>query len=98
MFTCETRGSSSLTLRWMNDQYGIQIIFSTPDPVGAVRCSDVNPNTNATLINNTIDNEKQLLISELHIKALAQFSAASISCSDNANVSIIEFEILGKVI
>ena len=88
ILTCETRTRVSLplTLRWRSEQYigmgGAQLTFSTANPVNATERSTANPNTIATLIENTIEDDERVLVSELRIITSAGFPRETITCMD----------------
>lgn len=97
MFNCETRGSPALTLRWRSDEYDIQITFSTPDRVGTRR-SDAISNISAILTENTMEDGQHVLVSNLNITVTAESPTASVSCSDSANTSSFDFQLLGILV
>ena len=62
--TCETRGSS--VIAWSSDEYigtNSQLEIRIIDNIGDRCTSSVNPNTIATLINNTVEDGELVLVS-----------------------------------
>ena len=97
--TCETRGSPILA--WTSDEYieqgGTQLAFGTFNAVNFTRVSPVNPNTIATLIENTVENGVSVLVSTLRIKALSAFLSSSVNCihSGNGNTNSSRVQVIG---
>ena len=86
IFMCTTTGSAIIS--WTgNDYVGDQIGFNTANTVGETRQGSANPNTIATLINNTIDDTTQLpvLVSQLQITVSTISSNQSVICVHNSN-------------
>ena len=83
-FTCETRGSPIIA--WTSEEYiergATQLDFATFNSIGTEEISPVNPNTVATLINNTIEDGVQVLVSQLRIIVSATFSTSTVTCID----------------
>ena len=82
--TCKTRGS--IVISWASEEYigarGIQLWFNTFDNIGNTHASHMNPNTVATLINKTVEDGVQVLVSQLHIIAQSQFMNPSVTCTN----------------
>ena len=80
--TCETRGSA--VLAWASEEYigarGTRLHFTTFSNIGDIRASLMNLNTVATLINNTVEDGIQVLVSQLRITAQSQFMNPSVTC------------------
>ena len=86
IITCETRGSS--VMAWISDEYigsGSLLQFLIIDNIGDWHTSSVNPNTIATLINNTVEDGELILESQLRIRAVSQFMNSSVTCIDLAS-------------
>ena len=100
-FTCETRGSP--TIAWASFDYidvGSQLEFAVFNHLGDKRISPINPNTVATLVGSSInDDGEQILVSELHLMASSQFPTFSISCiHGNGTESTITIFVQGEFI
>ena len=84
IFTCTTRG---MTLIWRSNDYisGDLNITSTDNP-GMLKSSPTHPTTIAILTNVTTDANtgETVMVSELHIRASAQYPNSSISCGNDA--------------
>ena len=97
-FTCTTRGSD--ILEWLSDEYigpggdRLQILSGSSRNSAT---SNSNPDTIATRINVTIENEEVVIVSMLSIIVSAQYSMATITCSnsDRGIKQNITFEIFG---
>ena len=80
--TCETRGS--IVISWVIEEYigarGTRLDFAIFNDIGDTRASHMNPNTVATLINKTVEDGVQVLVSQLHITAQSQFMNPSVTC------------------
>ena len=74
----------SPTIAWASVDYidiGSQLEFGAFNMPGDMRISPITHDTVATLVKNRIDeDERQILISELHLIVLPQFPMFSISC------------------
>lgn len=96
IFTCETRGSESIT--WNSAQYvGNPLGFlGVLRQVNDTRKSSSNPETFATLTKNELDNGVLVLRSTLRIKASLSLSSASVTCvhTDASNSRSISFTVL----
>ena len=96
IFTCTTRGSAIIS--WTgNDYVGDQIGFNTANAVGDTRQGSADPNTIATLINNTIDDGTPFLVSQLQITVSAISSNQSVICIHNSNGirETVTFQVIG---
>lgn len=83
VFTCTTRGSAIIS--WTGDDYvGDQIGFNTANRIGDTRQGSTDPNTIATLINNTFDGTP-VLVSQLQINVSTISSNQSVICIHNSN-------------
>ncbi len=83
VFTCTTRGSAVIS--WTGDDYvGDQIGFNAANMIGDKRQGSANPNTIATLINNTLDGTP-VLVSQLQINVLTVSSNQSVVCIHNSD-------------
>ena len=82
--TCKTRGSALLA--WASEEYigarGTRLEFATFNNIGDIRTSHMNPNTVATLINKTVEDGVQVLVSQLRITAQSQFMNPSVTCTN----------------
>ena len=82
--TCEIRGSP--VLAWASEEYigarGTRLEFAAFDSIGDTRTSHMNPNTVATLINKTVEDGVQVLVSQLRITAQSQFMNPSVTCTN----------------
>ena len=80
--TCEIRGSDALA--WTGDEYigayGVLLGFISFNSIGVTRTSLMNPNTIATLINKTVVEGVEVLVSQLRITAQSQFFNSSVTC------------------
>ena len=95
VFTCTTRGSAIIS--WTGDDYvGDQVGFNTANRVGDIRQGSTDPNTVATLINNTFD-ITPVLVSQLQITVSTVSSNQSVICIHNSNgiQEIITFQVIG---
>jgi hypothetical protein len=96
LITCETRGSEIIA--WTSEEYiergGTQLEFATFNNVGDIRISPVNPNTVANLTKNNIDNDVQVLWSQLHIRASVDSTVTCIQVGNGMSTSI-RIQILG---
>ena len=95
---CETRGSS--VMAWSSDEYiglGSLLEIRIVDNIGDRCTSSVNPNTIATLINNTVEDGVQVLVSQLHIRVLSQLMSSSVTCINVAlgTQTIARLHVLG---
>ena len=92
---CETRGSSSIA--WASNVYieqgGNYLISARIDSIGETQISTLNPNTIATLINNAIENEVTVLVSQLHI--IASIDSFVTCIQDNGAEQTISIQLLG---
>ena len=78
--TCETRGS--LLIAWASEEYigtAIWLEFTTFNSIGDT-VTLMNPNTVATLINKTVEEGIEVLVSQLRITTLSQFMNSSVTC------------------
>ena len=87
--TCVTR--NSLLLLWTSDEYigpgGIELEFAIFNDIGDTVVSPINPNTVATLINNTNEDGMMVLVSQLRIVTSVNFSTSSVSCVNEGGMS-----------
>ena len=84
IFTCTTRESAIIS--WTgNDYVGDQVGFNTADMIGETRLGSADPNTIATLINNTVDNTTRILVSQLRIIVSTTSLNQSVICVHNSN-------------
>ena len=100
--TCVTRGSPTLT--WTSNEYnkdgGNSLTLASFNQLGYSVRSPVNSDTIATLINksNNTENGEQVLVSQLRIITLANFSISSITClHDDGSMNSTGVQVLGKV-
>ena len=83
IITCEMRGSS--VMAWISDEYigsGSPLHFLIIDNIGDWHTSSINPNTIATLVNNTVEDGVQVLVSQLRIRVLSPLMNSSVTCMD----------------
>ena len=69
------------------------------DDVGITHTNKVNPNTAATLINNTNENGDIVLISELRITVQSQFLNSSVTCvnTEAGTAYIARIQVIGTM-
>jgi hypothetical protein len=85
IFTCTTRGSAVIS--WTgNDYVGDQISFSTANMIGDTLRGSADPNTIATLINNTSTLDgTPVLVSQLQINVSTVSLNQSVICIHNSD-------------
>ena len=96
LFTCMTVQSEIIT--WISDEYiGDQIEFDTANNIDETRQASADPNTIATLINNTAENGMPVLVSQLQITVSSIFSTPSVTCVHGSNgiPELSTFQVLG---
>ena len=99
IFTCETRGSPTLTWRGDDDYVGngAQLGFAAEvNPIGTTMNSSSNPNTVATLTQNSTDDGVSVLVSTLRIIATSDAPSGNIMCAGTNNKDIT-FRVLGEL-
>ena len=81
-FTCSTEDSP--TIAFASVEYidvGSQLEFAVFNQPGKTRISPINPDTNATLVRNSVnENGRRILTSKLRLIVLPQFPMFTISC------------------
>ena len=99
IFTCEIRGSSTLT--WSGDFFYLRspIGFANEiHPLNSPRNSSSNENTVATLTKNYVDGGVRVLRSTLRITALSSEPRGFVVCGgDEGTGERVDFQVLGEL-
>ena len=93
IFTCVTRDTAAIAWEYVGDR----LEFNSRNTPGATRQGSIEPNTLATLINNTIENSVQVLESQLQITVSSMSSTPTVTCihgRDNIR-DTFTFQVLG---